>query len=53
MKKSYMMPAMQANEAQVQTMVALSLVDGTADPNEEVLTKENLAWDIWGKEDAE
>ena len=42
------MPAMQVNEAEVETMVAVSLQDGNADPSSEVLTKENTDWDIWG-----
>jgi hypothetical protein len=50
MKKTYMMPAVQVNEAQVQNMMAVSLKDGSADPNAEVLTKEDNSWDIWGEE---
>ena len=50
MKKIYMMPAVQVNEAQVQNMMAVSLKDGSADPNAEVLTKEDNSWDIWGEE---
>ena len=47
MKKTYMMPALQVSEAQVQTLMAVSLKDSPADPNAEVLTKEDNAWDIW------
>lgn len=42
------MPAVQANEAEVQNIVAVSLLNGNADPNSEVLTKEDNSWDIWG-----
>ena len=47
-----MMPAVQVNEAQVQNMMAVSLKlkDGSADPNAEVLTKEDNSWDIWSEE---
>jgi len=48
MKKTYMMPAMQVNEAEVINMMAVSLMDGNADPNAEVLTKEDNSWDMWG-----
>ena len=47
MKKTYMMPAIQADEAQAANMMAVSLQDGKADPNTEVLTKEDDDWDIW------
>lgn len=47
MKKTYMMPAQQVREAVARTMMALSLQDGNADPNGEVLTKEDDAWGIW------
>jgi hypothetical protein len=46
-----MMPALQVSEAEAQTMMALSTQDGNADPNAEVLTKENNLWDIWGEDD--
>ena len=45
------MPALQVSEAEAQTMMALSTQDGNADPNAEVLTKENNLWDIWGEDD--
>lgn len=47
MKKTYLVPAMQVNEAEVVDMMAVSLLDGNADPNAEVLTKENADWDLW------
>ena len=50
MKKMYMMPALQVNEAEVQNMMAVSIVDGNADPDKPVLTKENNDWDFWGEE---
>lgn len=49
--KTYMMPALQVSEAEAQTMMALSTQDGNADPNAEVLTKENNLWDIWGEDE--
>ena len=52
MKKTYLMPAVQVNEAQACSMMAISIQDGTADPGKEVLTKENDDWDFWG-DDAE
>ena len=45
-----MMPAVQVNEAEVINMMAVSLIDGSADPNAEVLTKEDNSWDLWGEE---
>ena len=51
MKKTYMMPALQVNEAEVQNIVAVSLQVGNADPNAEVLTKENNSWDIWNEDE--
>lgn len=50
MKKTYMVPAIQADEAQAATIMAVSLQEGSADPNTEVLTKEN-EWSIWGDEE--
>ena len=47
MNKTYMVHAMQVNEAEVINMMAVSLQDGNADPNAEVLTKENTGWEIW------
>ena len=47
MKKTYMMPAQQVREAETQTMMAFSLQDGNANPNAEVLTKEDEAWSVW------
>ena len=48
MKKTYMMPAVQVSEAQVYNMIAVSLLNDNADPNSEVLTKEEVNWDMWG-----
>jgi len=52
MKRTYLMPAMQVNEAQVANMMAVSIVDGNADPGQPVLGKEDESWDIWA-DDAE
>lgn len=51
MKKIYTVPAMLVNEADVQNMIAVSLMDTAASPNGEVLTKENTGWNMWGDED--
>lgn len=51
MKKTYMMPALQVNEAEAQNMTAVSLLDGNADPNGEVLTKEDNGWNLWGDDE--
>ena len=32
-----------------ESIIALSLVEGTAKKDGEVLTKEQQAWDIWGE----
>lgn len=52
MKKTYLTPALQVEEAQAAQMLAESLainstvtVDGS-----NALTKEDAAWDIWGEE---
>lgn len=45
------MPALQVNQAQAQNMMAVSILDGNADPNKEVLTKEDNDWDFWGNEE--
>ena len=51
MKKTYMMPALQVNEAQAENMMAVSLIDNNANPNAEVLTKEDNNWEIWSDEE--
>ncbi len=50
MKKTYMIPALQVNEAQAQSMMAVSILDGSADSGKEVLTKEDDNSDFWGDE---
>ncbi len=50
MKKTYMIPALQVNEAQAQTMMAVSILEGNADSGKPVLTKEDNSWDVWGDE---
>ena len=51
MKKAYIMPAMQVEEAQAAQMLAesLSISNKTVDGSQ-ALTKEDNGWDIWGKE---
>ena len=51
MKKPYMMPAVQVNEAEVVNMMAVSLLNDNADRNGEVLTKEDDNWAIWSDEE--
>jgi hypothetical protein len=49
MKKTYLMPALQVEEAQAAQMLAESLTinsDTTVDGSQ-ALTKEDAAWDIW------
>ena len=52
MKKTYLMPALQVEEAQAAQMLAESLTinsDTTVDGSQ-ALTKEEAAWDIWEEE---
>ncbi|MCR4835098.1 MAG: hypothetical protein K5899_01750 [Bacteroidaceae bacterium] len=44
MKKIYKMPSQIVCELQANNMMAVSLQDGNADPNAEVLGKENTDW---------
>ena len=51
MKKTYLIPAMQVEEAQAAQMLAESLTinnDVTVDGSV-ALTKEDNSWDIWGE----
>ena len=51
MKKTYLMPAMQVEEAQAAQMLAESLtISDTTVDGSQALTKEDNAWDIWGDE---
>lgn len=51
MKKIYSTPVSLVSEAEVQNIMAVSIMDGNANPNSEVLTKENSDWNIWEDED--
>ncbi len=42
---------MQTNEVQVMNVMAVSILDDNADPNKEVLSKEDSKWDFWGDEE--
>ena len=55
MKRTYLMPAMQVEEAQAAQMMAESLAINTSKPvtGDDALTKEDFAWDIWGANDGE
>lgn len=48
-KKVYITPAMTQDYVLPESIIALSLVEGTAKKDGEVLTKEQQAWDIWGE----
>ena len=54
MKKSYIIPTLQAEKAQATTMIADSLKvnkdSGKTVDGDKALTKEDNAWDIWAKE---
>ena len=52
MKKMYLIPAMQVEEAQAAQMLAESLTinSSTTVDGSNALTKEDNAWDIWGDE---
>lgn len=46
--KKYISPALQVNEVQVVSMMAVSLMDTPAEEDSEVLSKEDdIDWDIW------
>lgn len=51
MKKIYVCPFIEINEAQAEQMMAESLKinTGTTVPGNSALTKEDNAWDIWGE----
>ena len=51
MKRHYITPEAEQLQTEVQSMLALSLVSGTADPDNEVLVKDNEDWDIWSSKD--
>ena len=52
MKKTYLMPAMKADEAQATQMLAESLViSNTTVDGSQALTKENNGWYIWDDEE--
>lgn len=51
MKKTYIVPSQFDVELQANNMMALSMQGGTADPDKEVLTKENDDLDFWDDED--
>ena len=50
MKKAYIIPAIQINETVVSEMLAVSIIEGSADGEQPVLSKENT-WDIWSEEE--
>ena len=51
-KKRFVAPSLFAVELQANNnMMAVSILDGSADPNKPVLTKENDDWDFMDDED--
>ena len=48
-KKVYITPALTQVRVQTESMVALSLFSGSADPNKPALGKEQHDWNIWGE----
>ena len=51
MKKTYLVPAMQVEEAQAIQMLAESLIiSNTTVDGSQALTKEDNSWDIWSEE---
>ena len=51
MKKIYCAPVSLVNQAETLNMMAVSLLDGNAKADSEVLTKENADWNIWEDEE--
>ena len=52
MKKKYITPTTELMHTQVQSMLALSLIEGQyADPDQDVLVKDDDEWGIWGDEE--
>jgi len=49
--KTYIMPVVQVEEAEVVNMMAISLQGGSADPDSEVLSKEDKDWGLWNDEE--
>ncbi len=52
MKKTYIIPEVTVLQLQTHSMMALSMLTGDADPDSEVLVKEDN-WEIWGSDDIE
>lgn len=50
-KKRFVAPSLFAVELQANNMMAVSILDVSADPNQPVLTKENDDWDFMDDED--
>ena len=51
MKKTYLIPTIQVEEAQAAQMLAESLnISNTPVDGSQALTKEDYDWDIWGEE---
>ena len=52
MKKTYLMPAMQVEQAMAAQMLAESLtISDTTVDGSNALTKEDTSWDIWNEEE--
>ncbi len=48
--KKYIQPEIRINAAEASQMMAVSIVDGSADSSKPVLTKEDKDWNIWSDE---
>ena len=53
MKKAYMTPVVEMTEVMMEQIVALSLKEGPADPNQPIKAPERGQWDIFGTDEAE
>ncbi len=51
MKKSYLQPETEILYLRNMEMIAMSIIDTPADPDEPVLSREDKDWDIWGNEE--
>jgi hypothetical protein len=53
MKKAYMTPVVEMTEVMMEQIVALSLKEGPADPNQPIKAPERGQWDVFGADEAE
>lgn len=48
-KNKYMAPEVEIHNVELENMIALSMVNGDASQDGEVLNIEDNSWDIWNK----